>query len=198
MEADEELTTLVCQTSWWGATSNLPGNKFRYKVWYRSNISVLYLPFPIPILCVRWVNFIHQVTPGSKAAQSNLCIGDMIIAIDGEPTEGMTHLEAQNKIKGCVEEMILSIDRYTWYLTFNSHRELVKPGYIMCFCLLICILQSLFINYLKRFSYRDTRHSFLVHTTFYMFASECLLSRVSLHLYDTCTVLYHHVFTVLS
>lgn len=54
---------------------------------------------------------ISRVTPGSKAAQANLCIGDMILAIDGEPTEGMTHLEAQNKIKGCVEEMILSIDR---------------------------------------------------------------------------------------
>lgn len=53
-----------------------------------------------------------QVTPGSKAAQANLCIGDMILAIDGEPTENMTHLEAQNKIKGCVEEMVLSIDRY--------------------------------------------------------------------------------------
>lgn len=56
---------------------------------------------------------IDQVTPGSKAAQANLCIGDMIVAIDGEPTEGMTHLEAQNKIKGCVEEMVLSVDRYT-------------------------------------------------------------------------------------
>ncbi|MCJ8730507.1 hypothetical protein PDJAM_G00185260 [Pangasius djambal] len=54
---------------------------------------------------------ISRVTPGSKAAQVNLCIGDMIVAIDGEPTEGMTHLEAQNKIKSCVEEMVLSIDR---------------------------------------------------------------------------------------
>ncbi|KAI4898035.1 hypothetical protein NFI96_019257 [Prochilodus magdalenae] len=54
---------------------------------------------------------ISRVTPGSKAAQSNLCIGDMILAIDGQPTEGMTHLEAQNKIKSCVEEMVLSIDR---------------------------------------------------------------------------------------
>lgn len=54
---------------------------------------------------------ISRVTPGSKAAQANLCIGDMIIAIDGEPTESMTHLEAQNKIKACVEEMVLSIDR---------------------------------------------------------------------------------------
>ncbi|KAM3863202.1 PDZ and LIM domain protein 1 [Diretmus argenteus] len=54
---------------------------------------------------------ISRVTPGSKAAQANLCIGDMILAIDGEPSEHMTHLQAQNKIKGCVEEMVLSIDR---------------------------------------------------------------------------------------
>uniref|UniRef100_A0A7N8WRI1 PDZ and LIM domain 1 (elfin) n=1 Tax=Mastacembelus armatus TaxID=205130 RepID=A0A7N8WRI1_9TELE len=54
---------------------------------------------------------ISRVTPGSKAAQANLCIGDIILAIDGETTENMTHLEAQNKIKGCIEEMVLSIDR---------------------------------------------------------------------------------------
>uniref|UniRef100_A0A667YT93 PDZ and LIM domain 1 (elfin) n=1 Tax=Myripristis murdjan TaxID=586833 RepID=A0A667YT93_9TELE len=54
---------------------------------------------------------ISRVTPGSKAAQANLCIGDQILAIDGEPTQNMTHLQAQNKIKGCVEEMVLSIDR---------------------------------------------------------------------------------------
>ncbi|XP_053730189.1 PDZ and LIM domain protein 1 [Synchiropus splendidus] len=54
---------------------------------------------------------VSRVTPGSKAAQANLCIGDMILAIDGEASDGMTHLEAQNKIKGCVDEMVLSIDR---------------------------------------------------------------------------------------
>ncbi|XP_071378717.1 PDZ and LIM domain protein 1 isoform X3 [Centroberyx affinis] len=54
---------------------------------------------------------ISRVTLASKAAQANLCIGDMILAIDGEPTENMTHLQAQNKIKGCLEEMVLSIDR---------------------------------------------------------------------------------------
>lgn len=52
------------------------------------------------------------MTPGSKAAQANLCIGDMILSIDGESTDGMTHLEAQNKIKGCTEEMVLSVDRW--------------------------------------------------------------------------------------
>ncbi|XP_042358230.1 PDZ and LIM domain protein 1 [Plectropomus leopardus] len=54
---------------------------------------------------------ISRVTPGSKAAQANLCMGDMILAINGEPTEGMTHLDAQNKIKGCIDELVLSIDR---------------------------------------------------------------------------------------
>ncbi|MGH0148876.1 UNVERIFIED_CONTAM: hypothetical protein FKN15_013740 [Acipenser sinensis] len=54
---------------------------------------------------------ISRVTPGSKAAQANLCVGDMITAIDGEKTEHMTHLEAQNKIKGCVGEMVLTLNR---------------------------------------------------------------------------------------
>ncbi|XP_019715925.1 LIM domain-binding protein 3-like isoform X1 [Hippocampus comes] len=40
-----------------------------------------------------------QITPGSKAAHANLVQGDVIMAIDGVSTEGMTHLDAQNKIK---------------------------------------------------------------------------------------------------
>ncbi|XP_075993978.1 LIM domain-binding protein 3-like [Genypterus blacodes] len=42
---------------------------------------------------------ISRITPGSKAAQCNLIQGDVIVAIDGVGTDGMTHLEAQNKIK---------------------------------------------------------------------------------------------------
>ncbi|XP_029927153.1 LIM domain-binding protein 3-like [Myripristis murdjan] len=42
---------------------------------------------------------ISRITPGSKAAQGNLIQGDIIVAIDGVSTDGMTHLEAQNKIK---------------------------------------------------------------------------------------------------
>ncbi|XP_051779451.1 PDZ and LIM domain protein 1 isoform X1 [Erpetoichthys calabaricus] len=54
---------------------------------------------------------ISRVSPGSKAAEANLCIGDLILSINGEQTESMTHLEAQNKIKNCIEEMVLTIDR---------------------------------------------------------------------------------------
>ncbi|NXU17231.1 PDLI1 protein, partial [Pardalotus punctatus] len=54
---------------------------------------------------------ISRVTPGSKAAIANLCVGDQIIAIDGVNTDNMTHLEAQNKIKGCTDELTLTVSR---------------------------------------------------------------------------------------
>uniref|UniRef100_V9L5Y7 Enigma LIM domain protein-like protein n=1 Tax=Callorhinchus milii TaxID=7868 RepID=V9L5Y7_CALMI len=52
---------------------------------------------------------ISRVTPGGKAAQAGVGMGDMVLAIDGEDTEGMTHLEAQNKIKACVGSLTLSL-----------------------------------------------------------------------------------------
>ncbi|XP_073441975.1 PDZ and LIM domain protein 1 isoform X3 [Dendrobates tinctorius] len=54
---------------------------------------------------------ISRVSPGSKAAQADLCIGDVVVSIDGENTDGMTHLQAQNKIKGCEDELCLTINR---------------------------------------------------------------------------------------
>ncbi|KTG33250.1 hypothetical protein cypCar_00001540, partial [Cyprinus carpio] len=52
-----------------------------------------------------------QITPGSKAASSNLIQGDIIVAIDGVTTEGMTHLEAQNKIKSANFNLALTMQR---------------------------------------------------------------------------------------
>ncbi|XP_074152028.1 PDZ and LIM domain protein 1 [Sminthopsis crassicaudata] len=54
---------------------------------------------------------ISRVTPGSKAALANVCIGDVILAIDGENASNMTHLEAQNKIKSCVDDITLTVGR---------------------------------------------------------------------------------------
>uniref|UniRef100_A0A8C5CRA0 LIM domain binding 3a n=1 Tax=Gadus morhua TaxID=8049 RepID=A0A8C5CRA0_GADMO len=42
---------------------------------------------------------ISRITPGSKASGGSLVQGDVIVAIDGVATEGMTHLEAQNQIR---------------------------------------------------------------------------------------------------
>uniref|UniRef100_A0A3Q4IEF2 LIM domain-binding protein 3-like n=1 Tax=Neolamprologus brichardi TaxID=32507 RepID=A0A3Q4IEF2_NEOBR len=52
---------------------------------------------------------ISRISPGSKAAQGNLMQGDVIVAIDGVSTEGMTHLEAQNKIKMANYNLALTI-----------------------------------------------------------------------------------------
>lgn len=54
---------------------------------------------------------VSKVTPGSKAASSNLNLGDIIVAIDGVSTEGMTHLEAQNKIKSAKFNLGLTMQK---------------------------------------------------------------------------------------
>uniref|UniRef100_A0A671YJP5 LIM domain binding 3a n=1 Tax=Sparus aurata TaxID=8175 RepID=A0A671YJP5_SPAAU len=54
---------------------------------------------------------ISRITPGSKAAQGNLVQGDIIVAIDGVSTEGMTHLEAQNKIKMANYNLALTMSK---------------------------------------------------------------------------------------
>ncbi|XP_026134376.1 LIM domain-binding protein 3-like isoform X2 [Carassius auratus] len=54
---------------------------------------------------------VSKITPGSKAASSNLIQGDIIVAIDGVSTEGMTHLEAQNKIKSANFNLALTMQR---------------------------------------------------------------------------------------
>uniref|UniRef100_A0AAQ4QFH3 PDZ domain-containing protein n=1 Tax=Gasterosteus aculeatus aculeatus TaxID=481459 RepID=A0AAQ4QFH3_GASAC len=46
---------------------------------------------------------VSRVTPGSKAAQGDLSPGDTILAINGNSTELMTHMEAQNRIKTCTQ-----------------------------------------------------------------------------------------------
>ncbi|ROJ62485.1 PDZ and LIM domain protein 4 [Anabarilius grahami] len=53
-----------------------------------------------------------EITPASKAALSDLCPGDTILAINGESTETMTHMEAQNRIKACTDQLVLAISRY--------------------------------------------------------------------------------------
>uniref|UniRef100_A0AAV2JT45 PDZ domain-containing protein n=1 Tax=Knipowitschia caucasica TaxID=637954 RepID=A0AAV2JT45_KNICA len=52
-----------------------------------------------------------QITPGSKAALGNLVQGDVIVAIDGVGTDGMTHLEAQNKIKMASYNLALTMSK---------------------------------------------------------------------------------------
>uniref|UniRef100_F7ELB3 LIM domain binding 3 n=2 Tax=Ornithorhynchus anatinus TaxID=9258 RepID=F7ELB3_ORNAN len=54
---------------------------------------------------------ISRITPGSKAAQSQLNQGDLVVAIDGINTDTMTHLEAQNKIKSASYNLSLTLQK---------------------------------------------------------------------------------------
>ncbi|XP_078386730.1 PDZ and LIM domain protein 1 isoform X1 [Cetorhinus maximus] len=54
---------------------------------------------------------ISRITPGSKAEAAKLCVGDVIVSINGEATDGLTHLDAQSKIKGCADELNFLIAR---------------------------------------------------------------------------------------
>ncbi|XP_038599407.1 LIM domain-binding protein 3 isoform X1 [Tachyglossus aculeatus] len=54
---------------------------------------------------------ISRITPGSKAAQSQLNQGDLVVAIDGVNTDTMTHLEAQNKIKSASYNLSLTLQK---------------------------------------------------------------------------------------
>ncbi|XP_066856812.1 LIM domain-binding protein 3 isoform X13 [Anser cygnoides] len=51
------------------------------------------------------------ITPGSKAAQSQMNQGDLVVAIDGVNTDSMTHLEAQNKIKSASYNLSLTLQK---------------------------------------------------------------------------------------
>ncbi|XP_033974659.1 PDZ and LIM domain protein 5a isoform X2 [Trematomus bernacchii] len=54
---------------------------------------------------------ISRLTDGGKAAKGGIGIGDMVLSIDGIATEGMNHLEAQNKIKSCSGNLSLNLQK---------------------------------------------------------------------------------------
>ncbi|XP_069599681.1 PDZ and LIM domain protein 5 isoform X1 [Ranitomeya imitator] len=54
---------------------------------------------------------ISRLNDGGKAAKASIGIGDVVLSIDGISTEGMTHLEAQNKIKACAGSLSLTLQK---------------------------------------------------------------------------------------
>ncbi|XP_075465973.1 PDZ and LIM domain protein 5 isoform X4 [Ascaphus truei] len=54
---------------------------------------------------------ISRLNDGGKAARANIGIGDVVHAIDGISADGMTHLEAQNKIKTCTGSLSMTLQR---------------------------------------------------------------------------------------
>ncbi|XP_034715378.1 LIM domain-binding protein 3b isoform X2 [Etheostoma cragini] len=65
---------------------------------------------------------ISRITPGSKAVGGSLAQGDIISAIDGVSTEGMTHMDAQNKIKSATTKLSLTMQKSRRAAAFSTPR----------------------------------------------------------------------------
>ncbi|XP_069507615.1 PDZ and LIM domain protein 7 [Ambystoma mexicanum] len=54
---------------------------------------------------------ISRLSPGGKSELAGVSLGDWVLSIDGESTSSMTHIEAQNKIRSCIDKLALSLSR---------------------------------------------------------------------------------------
>ncbi|XP_067341265.1 PDZ and LIM domain protein 5b isoform X2 [Channa argus] len=75
---------------------------------------------------------ISRLTDGGKAAKAKMTVGDLILSINGIPTVSMNHLEAQNKIKACTDNLSLTLQRPSTSppkagLPKDEPREIIKP-----------------------------------------------------------------------
>ncbi|XP_006164553.1 PDZ and LIM domain protein 5 isoform X7 [Tupaia chinensis] len=77
---------------------------------------------------------ISSLKDGGKASQANVRIGDVVVSIDGMSANGMTHLEAQNKIKGCTGSLNMTLQRASStpkpepvHVQKGEPKEVVKP-----------------------------------------------------------------------
>ncbi|XP_042365498.1 PDZ and LIM domain protein 5b isoform X2 [Plectropomus leopardus] len=73
---------------------------------------------------------ISRLTDGGKAAKAKMSVGDIILSINGLSTDGMNHLEAQNKIKGCTDNLSLTLQRPSAPkdgVPKDEPQEIIKP-----------------------------------------------------------------------
>ncbi|XP_041435667.1 PDZ and LIM domain 5 L homeolog isoform X10 [Xenopus laevis] len=77
---------------------------------------------------------ISRLSDGGKASQAHIGIGDVVLTIDGISTDGMTHLEAQNKIKACTGSLSLTLQKASAVPKANPNppqteapKEIFKP-----------------------------------------------------------------------
>ncbi|XP_039976406.1 PDZ and LIM domain protein 7 isoform X6 [Xiphias gladius] len=54
---------------------------------------------------------VSRLTPGGKAAQAGVGVGDWVVSIDDTNAEDMTHVEAQNKIRAATDSLTLALSK---------------------------------------------------------------------------------------
>ncbi|XP_075958993.1 PDZ and LIM domain protein 7 isoform X3 [Anarhichas minor] len=54
---------------------------------------------------------VSRLTPGGKAAQAGVGVGDWVVSISDTNAEDMTHVEAQNKIRAATDSLTLALSK---------------------------------------------------------------------------------------
>jgi len=54
---------------------------------------------------------VSRLTPGGKAAQAGVGVGDWVVSIANSNAEDMTHVEAQNKIRAATDSLTLTLSK---------------------------------------------------------------------------------------
>nr|XP_046262773.1 PDZ and LIM domain protein 7 isoform X5 [Scatophagus argus] len=54
---------------------------------------------------------VSRLTPGGKAAQAGVGVGDWVVSINETNAEDMTHVEAQNKIRAATDSLTLTLSK---------------------------------------------------------------------------------------
>ncbi|XP_071314070.1 PDZ and LIM domain protein 7 isoform X3 [Trachinotus anak] len=54
---------------------------------------------------------VSRLTPGGKAAQAGVGVGDWVVSIGDTNAEDMTHVEAQNKIRAATDSLTLTLSK---------------------------------------------------------------------------------------
>uniref|UniRef100_A0A3B3X6A8 PDZ and LIM domain protein 7 n=1 Tax=Poecilia mexicana TaxID=48701 RepID=A0A3B3X6A8_9TELE len=74
--------------------------------------------------------FFITLTPGGKAAQAGVGVGDWVVSICDANAEEMTHVEAQNKIRAATDSLTLTLSRL-YYATLCLKKNL---NHLHCPC----------------------------------------------------------------
>uniref|UniRef100_A0AAY4CG18 PDZ and LIM domain protein 5 n=1 Tax=Denticeps clupeoides TaxID=299321 RepID=A0AAY4CG18_9TELE len=75
---------------------------------------------------------ISRLTEAGKAQKAKISVGDVVLSIDGIATDGMNHLEAQNKIKACAGNLNLTLQKVSSVpkpasVSKDGPSEIIKP-----------------------------------------------------------------------
>ncbi|XP_041760444.1 PDZ and LIM domain protein 7 isoform X2 [Coregonus clupeaformis] len=71
---------------------------------------------------------VSRLTPGGKAVQAGVGVGDWVVSIGETNAEDMTHVEAQNKIRAAEESLTLTLSKA--FHVGGDQKDSLAPAYV--------------------------------------------------------------------